>query len=166
MLSAIDKALAANGKFALDYDPDKVSPRPRLGLAVLTCMDTRLSLQALGLGRQDAHIIRNAGGIVTDDALRSLLVSHYILGTNEVMVVNHTDCGLMKGTEQAMHDRIEKAAGLPPNSPVQFHAFKDPEENVREQLSKLDAHSWIHSELKIRGFVFDVRTGHLSEVSR
>jgi carbonic anhydrase len=166
MPSAIDKALAANAKFALDYDPDRVSPRPRLGLAVLTCMDTRLSLQALGLGRQDAHIIRNAGGIVTDDALRSLLISHYILGTHEVMVVNHTDCGLMKETEQALHDRIEKAAGLPPNSPVQFHAFRDPEENVREQLAKLDAHSWIHSELQIRGFVFDVRTGHLSEVTR
>ena len=81
-------------------------------------------------------------------------------------VVNHTDCGLMKETEQALHDRIERAAGLPPNSPVQFHAFRDPAENVREQLVKLDAHSWIHSELQIRGFVFDVRTGHLTEVSR
>jgi len=166
MRTAIDKALAANAQFALDYDPDQISPRPRLGLAVLTCMDTRLSLRALGLGRQDAHVIRNAGGIVTDDALRSLLISHYLLGTNEVMVVNHTDCGLMKETEEEMHQRIEQAAGLPPNSPIQFHAFRDPFVNVREQLAKLDAHSWIHSELQIRGFVFDVRTAHLQEVTR
>jgi carbonic anhydrase len=165
-MTAIDKALAANARFALDYDPDQISPRPRLGLAVLTCMDTRRSLHALGLRAQDAHIIRNAGGIVTDDALRSLLISHYLLGTNEVMVVNHTDCGLMKETEEAMHERIERAAGLPPNSPVRFHAFTDPDENVRLQLARLDAHSWIHSELQIRGFVFDVRTAHLREVQR
>ncbi len=165
-MTAIDKALAANARFALDYDPDQISPRPRLGLAVLTCMDTRLSLRALGLRAQDAHIIRNAGGIVTDDALRSLLISHYLLGTNEVMVVNHTDCGLMKETEEAMHERIERQAGLPPNSPVRFHAFSDPDENVRLQLARLDAHSWIHSELTIRGFVFDVRTAHLREVQR
>jgi carbonic anhydrase len=163
-MTAIDQALVANTRFAVNYDPDQISPRPRLGLAVLTCMDTRLSLPALGLRPQDAHVIRNAGGIVTDDALRSLLISHYILGTNEVMVVNHTDCGLMKETEEALHERIERQAGLPPNSPVRFHAFTDPEDNVRVQLARLDAHSWIHSELTIRGFVFDVRTAHLREV--
>jgi len=80
------------------------------------------------------------------------------------MVVNHTDCGLMKETEEALHERIERQAGLPPNSPVRFHAFADPEDNVRLQLARLDAHSWIHSELTIRGFVFDVRTAHLREV--
>src|SRR5882724_7848440 len=77
-MTAIDQALAANTRFAVNYDPDQISPRPRLGLAVLTCMDTRLSLPALGLRPQDAHVIRNAGGIVTDDALRSLLISHYV----------------------------------------------------------------------------------------
>ncbi len=126
-------------------------------------MDTRLGLHALGLEPQDAHMIRNAGGIVTDDALRSLLVSHYMLGTNEVMVINHTDCGLMKAGEQEMHDHIEKAAGLPPNTPIRFHAFKDVEKNVREQMEKLHAHSWV-KEMTIRGFVFDVATGKLREV--
>jgi carbonic anhydrase len=127
-------------------------------------MDTRLGLHVLGLEPQDAHMIRNAGGIVTDDALRSLLISHYMLGTNEVMVINHTDCGLMKAGEQEMHDHIEKAAGLPPNSPIHFYAFRDVEKNVRDQMEKLRSHSWVRKEMQIRGFVFDVATGKLREV--
>src|SRR5512147_1128995 len=109
-MSTIDKVLRRNAEFALNYDPEFISPRPRMNLAVLACMDTRITLAALGLKPQDAHFIRNAGGIVTDDALRSLLVSHYFLGTNEVMVINHTDCGLMKATEEEMHEQIERAA--------------------------------------------------------
>ena len=163
-MGAIDDVLEANVHAALGYEPAKVSPRPLKRLAVLTCMDTRLSLRALGLGLQEAHLIRNAGGIVTDDALRSLLVSHYLLGTREVMVINHTDCGLMKATEEELHRRIEAEAGLPPSSPVVFHAFTDVEANVRTQLERLDAHSWVRAEMVIRGFVFDVATGRLREV--
>jgi carbonic anhydrase len=165
-MSAIDRVLAANAQFALDYDPKNLSAIPRMGLAVLTCMDTRLSRKSLGLEPQDAHIIRNAGGVVTEDSIRSLLISHYILGTKEVMIINHTDCGLMKFTEAALHEKIEGLAGLPPSEPVHFYAFQDVETNVREQLSKLHAHSWIQRELKIRGFVFDVETGKLHEVAR
>ena len=165
-MSAIDRVLAANERFALDYDPKNLSPVPRRGLAVLTCMDTRLSRKSLGLEPQDAHIIRNAGGVVTEDAIRSLLVSHYILETKEVMIINHTDCGLMKFTESALHEKIEGLAGLPPSDPVHFYAFQDVEANVREQLRKLEAHSWIRRELQIRGFVFDVETGKLREVVR
>ena len=164
--SAVDRVLAANAQFALDYDPKNLSPMPRMALAVLTCMDTRLLRKSLGLQPQDAHIIRNAGGVVTEDAIRSLLISHYILGTNEVMIINHTDCGLMKFTESALHEKIEGLAGLPPSAPVHFYAFQDVETNVREQLSKLEAHSWIRRELKIRGFVFDVATGKLHEVTK
>src|SRR3984957_8500175 len=91
----IQKVLARNQEFALNYDAAALSPQPQLRLVVIACMDTRITLAALGLKPQDAHFIRNAGGIVTDDVLRSLLVSHYFLGTNEVMVINHTDCGLM-----------------------------------------------------------------------
>ena len=91
----IDKVVFHNQKFALNYDPALISPEPRLRLVVVTCMDTRITLGALGLKPQDAHFIRNAGGIVTEDVLRSLFVSHYFLGTSEVMVINHTDCGLM-----------------------------------------------------------------------
>jgi len=163
-VSAIDKVLQRSAEFALNYDPELISPRPGLNLAVLACMDTRITLAALGLKPQDAHFIRNAGGIVTDDALRSLLVSHYFLGTKEVMVIGHTDCGLMKASEEAMHATVEREAGLPPNSPVRFHAFTDVEKNVREQIAKLEAHSWIRERLIIRGFVFDVKTGRLREV--
>lgn len=165
-MSAIDDVLQSNSRVAIFYEPNRVSPRPGKHLAILTCMDTRLSLQALGLEPQDAHMIRNAGGIVTEDALRSLLISHYLLGANEVMVVNHTDCGLMKATEEELHEQIERAAGLPPSSPLKFHAFKDVEKNVREQMKKLESHSWVRSDLKIRGFVFDVQTGKLREVRR
>ncbi len=163
-MTAIDEVLKANERSSIFYEPNRVSPRPTRHLAILTCMDTRLGLHVLGLEPQDAHMIRNAGGIVTDDALRSLLISHYMLGTNEVMVINHTDCGLMKASEQEMHEHIEKAAGLPSNSPIHFHAFQDVEKNVREQVEKLRAHSWVQEEMTIRGFVFDVKTGKLREV--
>jgi len=163
-MSTIDKVLRRNEDFALNYDPEFISPSPRMNLAIIMWMDTRITLAALGLKPQDAHFIRNAGGIVTEDALRSLLVWHYFLGTKEVMVINHTDCGLMKATEDEMLKKVEQEAGLPASSPVHFHAFKDVEKNVREQLAKLEEHSWVREELTIRGFVFDVKTGKLKEV--
>ncbi|HEV2113010.1 MAG TPA: carbonic anhydrase [Terriglobales bacterium] len=160
-MTSIDKALDANKRFALDYDPARVSPRPRLRLAVLTCMDTRLSRKALGLAPGDAHLIRNAGGIVTEDAIRSLLISHYLLGTQEVMIVNHTDCGLMKATEGELRTIVGESGG----TAMQFHAFTDVEQNVREQLCKLTRYSWVREEgMTVRGFVFEVETGCLREV--
>src|SRR5581483_1383024 len=164
-MSAIDKVLRRNAEFALNYDPDFISARPRLNLAIIMCMDTRITLAALGLKPQDAHFIRNAGGIVTDDALRSLIVSHYFLGTKEVMVINHTDCGLMKASEQDMHAHIQQETGVTDRPPVTFHAFSDVEKNVREQLAILHSHSWLREGLTIRGFVFDVKTGKLKEVA-
>jgi carbonic anhydrase len=161
--SSIDSVLAANLRYAPDYDPGLVSPRPRLQLAVVTCMDTRLSYRAMGLQPGDAHLIRNAGGIITEDTVRSLLISKYVLGTREIMIVNHTDCGLMKATEQELHRRIEAQAGMPANEPVTFHAFTDVAENVRRQMQRLLAHNWIGDSL-VRGFVFDVGDGHLREV--
>jgi carbonic anhydrase len=164
-VSVIDEVLNANREYSIEHDPDKVSPRPTRRLAILTCMDTRLGRKTMGLAPGDAHIIRNAGGIVTDDAIRSLLLSHYVLGTQEIMVINHTDCGLMKATEEQLRDLIEEKAGGPANVPVKFHAFTDPEENVRVQLRRLQRHSWISEDMTIRGFVYDVRTGRLNEVT-
>jgi carbonic anhydrase len=164
-MSAIDRAVAANRHFTINYDPSQVSPRPRLKLAVLTCMDTRISYKSLGLEPGDAHMIRNAGGIVTDDALRSLLVSHYLLGTEEIMIVNHTDCGLMKASEEELHATIEAKAGIWSNTPIHFHAFKDVEKNVREQISRLKSHNWVKSDLTIRGFVYQVEDGKLREIT-
>ncbi len=161
-MSSIDKALDANKQFALDYDPKLISPRPGLRLAVLTCMDTRLSRKALGLGPGDAHLIRNAGGIVTDDAIRSLLISHYLLGTQEFMVVNHTDCGLMRASEEDLQAKI----GISKVDGMRFHAFRDVDQNVRDQVAKLKAFSWVREEnISLRGFVFGVETGFLREVT-
>jgi carbonic anhydrase len=163
-MPAINRVLEANRHNALQYDPKQVSPRPSMQLAVLTCMDTRISLPSLGLKVGEAHMIRNAGGIATDDAIRSLVISHYLLGTNEIMVINHTDCGLMKASEEELHRHIESAAGKPPNSIVNFHAFQDVDAYVRQQLERLKTHSWLRDRVKIRGFVFEVENGHLREV--
>src|SRR5215472_15894247 len=106
-MSVIDEVLAANDIYSRTHELKRLTPRPARKLAVLTCMDTRLSIRTLGLQTGDAHINRNAGGIVTDDALRSLVVSHYLLGTEEFMVINHTDCGLMQASEEELRMRIQ-----------------------------------------------------------
>lgn len=163
-MSTIDEVVLANEKYAQTHKPRSLSPRPTRRLAVVTCMDTRLTKATMGLAEGDAHIIRNAGGIITDDTLRSLLVSHYSLGTEEFMVINHTDCGLMRSTEDELRTMIERHAGTASISPERFYAFKSPEENVRKQLEKLKSHPWVRKEIVVRGFVFDVDTGRLKEV--
>lgn len=163
-MSVIDEVVAANALYQENHDASKYSPEPLRKLAVLMCMDTRLDRHALGIEFGEAHFIRNAGGIATDDAIRSLLISHYMLGTEEVMVINHTDCGLQKASEEEMHAIVEQKAGRPANIPVRFHAFKDVAQNVHEQLERLASHSWVRKELVLRGFVYDVKTGHLTEV--
>lgn len=163
-MSVIDEVLAANHIYAHTHELRELTPRPQRRLAVLTCMDTRLSILTLGLKTGDAHIIRNAGGIVTDDTLRSLLVSHYLLGTQEFMIINHTDCGLMKTTEEDMHARIQSRAGTAAVAPAHFYSFQDLDRNVREQIQKLRAHPWVPETIAVRGFVYDVTTGLLREI--
>src|ERR1700729_131191 len=111
-MSVVEEVLAANELYSRTHELRRLTPRPERKLAVLTCMDTRLSIRTLGLKEGDAHIIRNAGGIVTDDAIRSLIVSHYLLATEEFMVVNHTDCGLMHTTEEDMRAKIQNLTGV------------------------------------------------------
>ena len=163
-MSVIDEVLEANAVYAQTHKLSHLSPRPRRRLAVLTCMDTRLSKQTLGLATGDAHIIRNAGGIVTDDALRSLLVSHYLLGTEEFMIINHTDCGLANIAESELHRRIRARSATAAIAPTHFFAFTDVRENVRQQMEKLRTHPWIPKEILLRGFVYDVSDGRLREV--
>ena len=163
-MSVIDEVLAANETYSRTHELRKLTPSPERKLAVLTCMDTRLSIRTLGLKTGDAHIIRYAGGIVTDDTLRSLLVSHYLLGTEEFMVINHTDCGLMNTSEQDLRTRIQNRTGAAAIPPGYFYAFQDLEENVRQQLQKLSAHPWIPKTIAIRGFIYEVATGHLCEI--
>ena len=164
-MSVIDEVLAANEVYSQTHEFRKLGPRPERKLAVLTCMDTRLSIRTLGLKTADAHIIRNAGGIVTDDSLRSLLVSHYLLGTEEFMVINHTDCGLMRTTEEELRSRIEGSAQTAAIAPAYFYSFKNVDENVCKQLQKLRTHPWIPKTIAIRGFVYDVATGLLREIT-
>jgi carbonic anhydrase len=127
-------------------------------------LDTRLSIRTLGLKTGDAHIIRNAGGIVTEDILRSLVVSQYLLGTEEIMVINHTDCGLMHTSEQDLRARIQNRTGTTAVAPASFYTFQNIEENVRHQLQKLRAHPWIPESVAVRGFVYDVTSGRLLEI--
>jgi len=164
-MSVIDEVLPANEIYSRTHELRRLTPRPERKLAVLTCMDTRLSIRTLGLKTGDAHIIRNAGGIVTDDSLRSLLVSHYLLGTEEFMVINHTDCGLMHTTEQDLRTRIQNRAGVAAVAPAFFYAFANIEENVRHQLQKLRTHPWVPKEIAVRGFVYDVSSGLLREIT-
>jgi carbonic anhydrase len=164
-MSVIDEVVEANRKYAETHELKRLTPRPERKLAVLTCMDTRLSIVTLGLKAGDAHIIRNAGGIVTDDTLRSLLISHYLLGTEEFMIINHTDCGLMHTTEQDLRTRIQNRAGTAAIAPSFFYAFQNIEENVRHQLQKLRSHPWIPQTIVARGFVYDVASGLLREIT-
>jgi carbonic anhydrase len=164
-MSVIDEVLAANEIYSRTHELRRLTPRPERRLAILTCMDTRLSIQTLGLKTGDAHIIRNAGGIVTEDSLRSLVISHYLLDTREFMVINHTDCGLMLATEQDLRTRIQNRSGTAAVSPAFFYAFQNIDENVRHQLQKLRTHPWIPKEVAVRGFVYDVASGRLREIS-
>lgn len=163
-MSVIDEVLAANQIYARTHELRTLTPRPERKLAVLTCMDTRLSILTLGLRAADAHIIRNAGGIVTDDTLRSLLISHYLLGTEEFMVINHTDCGLTHTNEQDLRTRIQNRAGTAAIAPAFFYTFQNIEENVRQQIQKLRSHPWVPQTLAVRGFVYDVSSGLLREI--
>jgi carbonic anhydrase len=164
-MSIIDGALNANATIANDYDPDRGKP-PAPKIAIVTCADPRLSniLQMLGLAEADVDMIRNFGTVIDDDTVRSLVLSTRLLGTREIMIINHTDCGLLRFTDSEMEDRLRKETGRAQIAPARFYSFTDAEENTKEQIEKARAHPWISPEVPIRGFVYDVDTGRLSEV--
>lgn len=165
-MGTIDQTLKANEAYARDFTLGGLPAPPRRKIAVLACMDARLTIEPmLGLQTGDAHIIRNAGGIATEDVLRSLLISHHLLGTNEFMIINHTDCGMLSFKDEDLRSRLERETGTASVSPEQFHSFSNLDENVRRQIQKLRSHPWIPKSISIRGFVFDVKTGRLREVS-
>lgn len=165
-MAVIDDVLKANEQYAAGFRLGHLPIPPARKLAVLACMDARLSIEAmLGLSTGDAHIIRNAGGVVTEDAIRSLIISHHLLGTQEFMIINHTDCGMLTFTDDSLRSRLVKETGTAVVSPSTFHAFPDLEEHVRQQIQKVRAHPWIPRSIPVRGFVYDVRDGRLREVS-
>ena len=138
-------------------------PRPVPNAAVVACMDSRLKIfELLGIGDEDAQVIRNAGGVVTDDVIRSLAVSQRLLGTTEIILIHHTDCGLQKITDDEFTREIEEETGIRPPWAVQ--AFTDAARDVRESIGRIKASPFVPRTDKIRGFVFDVATGDLNKV--
>ncbi len=165
-MSIIDDAVKANERYSHDFSLAQLAMPPARKLAVVACMDARLTVeQMLGLRTGDAHIIRNAGGILTEDALRSLLISHYLLGTQEFMFIHHTDCGMLTFKDEQLAAKLRKTRGTSTVVPSRFYAFSDLEEDVREQIEKARAHPWMPPGLPIRGFVYDVKSGKLKEVT-
>ncbi|HWQ52504.1 MAG TPA: carbonic anhydrase [Bryobacteraceae bacterium] len=162
----IDQVLAANERYASSFSSAGLPARPNRNLAVLACMDARQAVHPmLGLRPGDAHVIRNAGGIVTEDVVRSLVISHYLLGTREFMIINHTDCGMVTFKDEELRERLERETGVAAIAPSVFHAFQDVEDNVRKQIARLRAHPWVPRSIPIRGFVYDINSGRLGEVS-
>ncbi len=164
-MSTTDDLLKANERYAQSFKLGHLPMPPARKVAVLACMDARLTVeQFLGLETGQAHIIRNAGGIATEDALRSLLISHHLLGTQEFLIINHTDCGMLTFKDEDLRDRLEKQTGTAVVAPVHFHAFGDLESNVRRQIERVRSHPWIPRQIPVRGFIYDVKTGRLHEV--
>jgi carbonic anhydrase len=141
----------------------KLPNLPRRKLAVLACMDARLNVeQVLGLQLGDAHIIRNAGGIATDDAIRSMVISQHLLGTEEVIVIEHSGCGMLTFQDADVHRALVEKTGV--DVDLAFHAFPDLEANLREQVARIKAHPWI-KDVPVRGLIYDLDTGDLRDVS-
>src|SRR5580698_4212126 len=164
-MSLTDEALSANASIAHGFDPSRGNP-PKPLIAIVTCADPRLTdiEQMLGLAHADVDMIRNFGTVIDDDAIRSLVLSTRLLGSREIMIINHTDCGMLKFTDDEFEDRLRKETGRAPIAPAKFYSFTDAEANTKEQIQKARSHPWISSAVPVRGFVYDVETGRLSEV--
>ncbi|MFF8988537.1 beta-class carbonic anhydrase [Streptomyces sp. NPDC014983] len=157
-----DRLVEANGRYAAEFTDPGMDARPVLKVAVVACMDARLDLHAaLGLDLGDCHTIRNAGGVVTDDVIRSLTISQRALGTRSVVLIHHTGCGMETITEEFRHD-LEMEVGQRPSWAVE--AFRDVDQDVRQSMQRVRTSPFLLHTDDVRGFVFDVRTGALREV--
>lgn len=163
-MSATSDFLKANESYAANFTKGGKPMPPAKNVAVVACMDARIETgQLLGLEEGDAHVIRNAGGVITDDVIRSLAISQRLLGTVEIVLIHHTDCGMLTFKDDALKAQIEEDTGLRP--PFAFEAFSDLEEDVRQSIRRIRSSPFIPHKDKIRGFVYDVATGRLSEVA-
>ena len=162
-MSATDDLLRNNAAYAGQFSGPLPMP-PGKGVAVIACMDARLNVyELLGLKEGEAHVIRNAGGAVTDDAIRSLAISQRLLGTSEIVLIHHTDCGMLTFTDDAFKRSIQEDTGIKPAWSAE--AFPDIEEDVRQSRARLMASPFVPHKESVRGFVFDVATGKLNEVA-
>ena len=163
-MSAPDELVRNAERYAAAFERGDVPVRPARRLAVVACMDSRIDLFALlGLGVGDAHVIRNAGGVVTADTIRSLAISQRLLGTEEIVLVHHTDCGMLTFSDDEFRRQIQRETGIKPDWAAE--AFDDVEEDVRQSIARVQASPFVASKGSVRGFVYDVKTGRLTEVS-
>jgi carbonic anhydrase len=157
-----ERALSENARYASTFDRPNLELPPSRRLAVVACMDARLTVEdVLGLRTGEAHIIRNAGGLATDDAIRSLVISQHLLGTEEVLVIEHTGCGMLTFEDEPVKNSIAESTGA--RVDLDLHAFPDLEANLRAQVERIRAHPWI-KDVPVTGVVYEVETGRLRRV--
>jgi len=163
-LSETEKLLKANENYAASAFPGKLPMPPSRHVAVLACMDARLIVsQILGLKAGEAHIIRNAGGIATDDAIRSLIISNELLGTKEFLVINHTDCGMLTFKDRDLQEILRTKYGQ--DVSIKFYSFPNLEENVRRQVATIRNHPLIPKTIPVTGYIYEVESGKLRKVA-
>lgn len=162
-MSITDDLVRHNESYVRSFKKGNLPLPPAKHLAVLACMDARLDVhKILGLEEGDAHVIRNAGGVATDDAIRSLAISQRLLGTTEIILIHHSDCGMLTFSDDDVKRQIEKETGIRPAFALE--AFSDLDQDVRQSIARIKASPFIPRKDRIRGFVYDVRTGRLDEV--
>jgi carbonic anhydrase len=160
-MTVTDDLLANNAEYAASFSGPLPMP-PAKGVAVLACMDARLDVyRLLGLQEGEAHVIRNAGGVATDDAIRSLTISQRLLGTTEIVLIHHTDCGMLTFTDDSFKADIQSDTGIKPHWSAE--AFSDLEADVRQSIARIKASPFVPNRAAVRGFVFDVAPGRLTE---
>jgi carbonic anhydrase len=163
-MSVTDELLQNNAAYAEAFDKGDLPLPPARGVAVVACMDARLNVYGmLGLQEGDAHVIRNAGGVITDDEIRSLAISQRLLGTREIILIHHTDCGMLTFTDDEVKQQIQEEVGIKPEFALE--AFSDLEEDVRQSIRRIQSSPFIPNKDSVRGFVYEVETGRLREVS-
>jgi carbonic anhydrase len=163
-MSTTDELLRNNERYAESFDKGDLPMPPAKQIAIVTCMDARLSPYVmLGLSEGDAHVIRNAGGVITDDEIRSLMISQRLLGTREVMLIHHTNCGMLTFSDEEVKGQIQEEIGIKP--PFALESFTDLEENVRQSIKRIEASPFIPHKDSVRGFIYEVETGRLREVT-
>ena len=162
-MSITDELLRNNEAYAETFDKGDLPMPPAKSVAVVACMDARLNVYGmLGLAEGDAHVIRNAGGVVTDDTIRSLVISQRLLGTREIILVHHTDCGMLTFTDDELKGQIQQEVGIKPA--LALEAFSDLEEDVRQSIRRIEANPFIPYKESVRGFIYEVESGRLREV--
>jgi carbonic anhydrase len=163
-MSVTDELLRNNEAYAESFDKGDLPLPPARGVAVVACMDARLDVhKILGLEEGDAHVIRNAGGVITDDEIRSLAISQRLLGTREIILIHHTDCGMLTFTDEELKQQIHEEVGMRPH--FSMESFSDLEEDVRQSMRRIQANPFIPHTESVRGFIYEVETGRLREVN-